>query len=62
MAQAANHQTPIIKRMAECFLWLGEAVCNLFKIEDSDSRMLLRMFVNLTIYGKLSVLIALMVF
>ncbi len=36
--------------------WLllpGEYVCNWLGVEDPDSRMLLRMFVNLSIYGKI---------
>ncbi|MEM1198495.1 MAG: hypothetical protein AAGI06_04225 [Pseudomonadota bacterium] len=31
----------------------GEYVCNWLGVEDPDSRMLLRMFVNLSIYGKI---------
>ena len=31
----------------------GEYVCNWLGIEDPDSRMLLRMFVNLSIYAKI---------
>lgn len=36
--------------------WLllpGEYVCDWLGVKDPDSRMLLRMFVNLSIYGKI---------
>ena len=36
------------------FLWPGEHFCNWLNIRDPDSRLLLRMFVNLTIYGKVA--------
>ena len=59
MAHLAPAHTPIPQKLAKLFLWPGDAVCNHFDIEDEDSRMLLRMFVNLSVYGKISVLIAL---
>ena len=62
MAQLTPAHTTIPHKMAELFLWPGDAVCNLFGVEDEDSRMLLRMFVNLSVYGKISVLIALAIF
>ncbi|MDD9908161.1 MAG: hypothetical protein OXR62_00560 [Ahrensia sp.] len=62
MAQLAQTRTSIPQKLAELFLWPGDAVCNLFNVEDPDSRMLLRMFVNLSVYGKVSVLIALAIF
>ena len=43
--------------------WLlkpGEIVCNWFGVEDPDSRILLRMFVNLTLYSKIGGSIAFM--
>ncbi len=43
--------------------WLlkpGEIVCNWFEVEDPDSRFLLRLFVNLTIYSKIGGSIAFM--
>ena len=62
MAHAAHRSGDWTIRLVELFLWPGDAVCNLFEVEDADSRMLLRMFVNLSVYGKISVLIALAVF
>ena len=38
----------------------GELVCDWFGVTDPDSRMLLRMFVNLTIYSKITVSLAIM--
>ncbi len=38
----------------------GEIVCNWFGVEDPDSRFLLRLFVNLTIYSKIGGSIAFM--
>ena len=43
--------------------WLlkpGEVVCDWFGVEDQDSRFLLRLFVNLTIYSKIGGSIAFM--
>ena len=62
MSHLNQAHIPVSQKIAELFLWPGDAVCNLFKIDDPDSRMLLRMFVNLTVYGKVGVLIALMIF
>ena len=62
MAHLTPAHTPFPHKLAELFLWPGDAVCNLFGVEDEDSRMLLRMFVNLSVYGKISVLIALAIF
>ena len=36
------------------FLWPGEHFCNWLDVRDPDSRLLLRMFVNLSIYGKIA--------
>ena len=43
-------------------LWPGDAAARALGITRPDSRMLFRLFVNLAIYGKLGVLIALLVF
>ncbi|NND50134.1 MAG: hypothetical protein HKN60_07765 [Rhizobiales bacterium] len=44
--------------------WLikpGDLVCDWLKVKDADSRGLLRLFVNLTLYAKISVAIAFLV-
>ena len=41
------------------FLWPGERFCNWLDVRDQDSRMLLRMFVNLTVYGKVALSVVL---
>lgn len=38
------------------FLWPGEFVSRALHVDDADSRMLLRMFVNLTVYSKIAIL------
>ena len=41
--------------------WLikpGDLICDWLKVEDADSRGLLRLFANLTLYAKISVAIA----
>ena len=38
----------------------GEVVCDWFGVSDPDSRMLLRLFINLTIYSKIGASIAFM--
>ena len=43
-------------------LWPGDAAARALGITSPDSRMLFRLFVNLAVYGKLGVLIALLVF
>ena len=52
-------QASVADRAAEIFLWPGNAVCDALKIADPESRMLLRMFVNLSIYAKVAVMVAL---
>ncbi len=37
----------------------GELACRWLKVKDEESKMLLRLFVNLTVYGKVSVAILL---
>ncbi|MEL7028845.1 MAG: hypothetical protein AAGL49_06415 [Pseudomonadota bacterium] len=39
-------------------LYPGEVVCRWLRVEDEESKALLRMFVNLTVYGKLALLAA----
>lgn len=41
------------------FLLPGELVCNWLNVQDKESRMLLRMFVNLSVYGKIGVVLLL---
>ena len=49
-------------RVARFALWPGDAAARALGIISPDSRMLFRLFVNLAVYGKLGVLIALLVF
>ena len=62
MAHLTQPPPPIAQRLAELFLWPGEAVCNLLEVNDQDSRMLLRLFVNTSVYGKIGVVIVLSIF
>ena len=48
--------------VARFALWPGDAAARALGITSPDSRMLFRLFVNLAVYGKLGVLIALLVF
>lgn len=36
-------------------LWPGEAVCQFFKVKEGDSRFFLRLYLNLFIYTKITV-------
>lgn len=47
--------------IARLFLWPGEAAGQFLGINDPDSRMLFRMFVNLSVYGKIAVLIGFLI-
>lgn len=48
-----------MSRIGTAFLWPGEALANLFGVrEEGDSKYLLRMFLNLAIWSKVGVLIA----
>lgn len=49
-----------LHRSMRLFVLPGEVVCNWLKVHDHDSRMLLRMFVNLAVYGKIAVFVLLM--
>ncbi|MEM8936821.1 MAG: hypothetical protein AAGC77_10480 [Pseudomonadota bacterium] len=49
----------VVTVMGKTLLFPGEYVCDRLGIEDQDSRYLLRMFVNLTVYGKVALLILL---
>ena len=46
-------------RLGSYFILPGEIFCDWVNVEDPESRMLLRMFVNLTVYGKIAVLLVL---
>ncbi len=43
-------------------LWPGDRFCDWLEVCDPDSRMLLRMFINLTIYGKVALSLVVMTF
>ncbi len=47
-------------RGVNVLVWPGEFVARLLGIEDEDSRFLLRMFINLSVYGKVAVIAALL--
>lgn len=58
MSLQTESATPgVFKKMGNAFLFPGEYVCDRLNIKDQDSRYLLRMFINLTVYGKIAVLI-----
>lgn len=44
-------------RVAAVMLWPGNWVCDRLGVEEGESRFLLRMFVNLTVYGKVAVIL-----
>ncbi|MEM7619641.1 MAG: hypothetical protein AAF228_04130 [Pseudomonadota bacterium] len=46
------------RSVSEWILLPGDIVCNWLQVEDHDSRMLLRMFINLAVYSKLAVTLA----
>ena len=56
-----QHQTNIdrLEVAMRLFLLPGERVCDWLDVRDADSRVLLRMFVNLTVYGKVALSLAL---
>ena len=41
------------------FMWPGDAASNMLGINDSEGRMLFRMFVNVSVYAKIAVLFGL---
>ncbi|NJM35951.1 MAG: hypothetical protein HC850_16095 [Rhodomicrobium sp.] len=47
------------KAVAVAFLLPGDLVCDWLGIKDGESRFLLRMFVNLSVYGKIAILLLL---
>ena len=49
------------KEKSKILLAPGELVCDWLKVKDHDSRMLLRMFVNLSVYGKIAVILMLII-
>ena len=50
--QDARHDK--IEAAMRLFIWPGDRFCDFLDIRDPDSRLLLRMFVNLTVYGKVA--------
>ena len=48
--------------LAAYVLMPGEIICTALGVKEPDSRMLLRMFVNLTVYAKLGLLAMMAVF
>ena len=46
-------------RLMDWMLWPGDAACDYLNIKDPDSRMLLRMFINLTVYAKIAGIVVL---
>ena len=46
-------------QLMDWMLWPGDAACDYLNIEDPDSRMLLRMFINLTVYAKIAGIVVL---
>lgn len=56
--QAQGNAAGIGDRILCALLYPGTLACDLFGVRDPDGRMILRMFVNLSVYSKLAVLIA----
>lgn len=46
-------------RIAAIILWPGNRICDLLGVEGDDHRLILRLFMNLLIYGALSLTIML---
>ena len=56
MDQATQaNEFSLVERIGRIILWPGEAACNALSIEDEDSRAIFRMFVNTSIYAKVSI-------
>jgi hypothetical protein len=51
-----------MEKLFEIFLWPGNTVCDLLKVEGEDHRLILRLWTNLIFYGTISLIIALNVF
>ncbi len=51
------HAQTVPHPLLNAFLAPGNLFCDLVGVEDQDSRFLLRMFVNLTVYGKAAVIL-----
>lgn len=47
--------------IARILLWPGDAAARVLGIDEPDGYMLFRMFVNLTVYGKVGILMGLMI-
>ncbi len=54
---AMNSAIGFAEWIAAGLLWPGEWVCDRLRVADRDSRLLLRLFANLTIYSKLVLLL-----
>ena len=62
MAHSETRPNPgTAELLARFVLWPGDSAARALGITRPDSRMLFRLFVNLAVYGKLGVLIALLV-
>ena len=48
-------------KIANVLLWPGNKICDLLGVEGEDHRLILRVFMNLLIYGVLSFIIMLSV-
>ena len=48
-------------KIAAVILWPGNKICNFLGVEGEDHRLILRLFMNLLIYGALSLIIMLSV-
>lgn len=55
-----GQSSTFLDRIVWAFLWPGEAACNALSIEDADSRLVFRMFINLTVYAKVAGLLVYM--
>jgi len=47
--------------LEKIFLWPGNTVCDLLKIEGEDHRLILRAFMNLLLYGILGMTLMILV-
>ena len=56
------HQFREREGVAAYVLMPGEIICSVLGVNDPDSRLILRMFVNLTIYAKLGLLAMMVMF
>lgn len=61
MPQGGAIRAPMTKtdKIAAVILWPGNRICDLLGVEGDDHRLILRLFMNLLIYGALSLTIML---